>query len=628
MGFGAETKHQGKAGFFPTLPPPSPLVLPGPLHVVSRLIPPLSLGLLIALIIGAVVFYEHARQADERIEFEQRMALNSGIEKLALLHDGNSDIAPSSLRLLETLSGAKSLRWETNPEPRPGGRHVQPLWDGQGRILGWLSWNAEHPMKQAVARFLPLWTAIAVGLLVLGALSAWYIRQLSGELADSEARARKVSREDPLTGLPNGSSIFETLEQALATREPHEVVTSSYLDLAGFRALTDTFGQPFCNEVVRQIAARLVEPSSPLSPRSTVGRIGRHRFIIVTQAESVEVGLRVAHEAADRIAKPLWVQGQSVQLAAFIGLAHAPRDGLGCDELFRHATLAMRAAKRKGGGTIMSFAPSMEADMQEQRFIERELKRALNQDALELYYQPIVAGEGDRIVGVEALLRWNHPTRGYIPPLTFIPVAEQSGMMAQLGEFVLYRALNDAKRWPDLFVAVNLSPIQVKDRALLELVSSMLAETGIDPSRVVLEITESVMIEDPEDTRQRLEELRDLGVRIALDDFGSGYSSLSYLQHFPFDKLKIDGDFVAPLGISPNSAVIIQAIVALGRALNLSVLVEGVETEEQCLLLRLAGCDEMQGYLFAKPGPREAIDRLLLDAKLQAARDATAKLRA
>jgi predicted signal transduction protein with EAL and GGDEF domain len=313
-----------------------------------------------------------------------------------------------------------------------------------------------------------------------------------------------------------------------------------------------------------------------------------------------------------------------VQLGANIGVAHAPRDGLGADELFRHATLAMRAAKRMGRGSILAFEPAMEADLQERRFLERELKRALREDALELHYQPIVAAEGSRIIGVEALLRWNHPTRGNIPPMAFVPIAEHTGLMGQLGEFVLYRALNDAKRWPDLFVSVNLSPIQVKDRSLFLLVSSMLAETGIAPSRVVLEITEGVLIDDPEETRKRLQELRGLGVRIALDDFGTGYSSLSYLQRFPFDKLKIDGSFVAPLGRSANSGVIIQAIEALGRALDLSVLVEGVETEEQRILLRLAGCDEMQGYLFAKPAPRAAIDQLLLDAKLQGAGKARA----
>jgi len=262
----------------------------------------------------------------------------------------------------------------------------------------------------------------------------------------------------------------------------------------------------------------------------------------------------------------------------------------------------------------------MEADLHERRFLERELKRALDEDTLEVHYQPIVSAEGSQIIGVEALLRWSHPTRGNIPPMVFVSVAEQTGIMSRLGEYVLYRALNDAKRWPNLYVAINLSPIQLKDRALFALVSAMLEETGIEGSRVVLEITEGMLIDDPEESRKRLEEIRELGVRVALDDFGAGYSSLSYLQRLPFDKLKIDGSFVAPLGKSENSGFIIQAIVALGRALNLSVLVEGVETEEQRVLLRLAGCHEMQGFLFARPGPPKTIDALLLEAKLEAAR--------
>jgi len=351
-----------------------------------------------------------------------------------------------------------------------------------------------------------------------------------------------------------------------------------------------------------------------------LGRLGRHRFMLLLCAKQPDAGLQMAQQVEKLMAKPLHVHGQPVTLVPKIGLAQAPRDGLTSDEMFRHATLAMREAKRVRNPLVVEFDPSMEADLSERRFIERELKRALDEDALEVHYQPIVAAEDSRIVGVEALLRWNHPTRGNIPPMVFVPLAEQTGMMVRLGEYVLYRAFNDAKRWPDLFLAVNLSPIQVKDRALFTLVAAMLDETGLDPKRLVLEITEGVLIDDQEETRERLEEIRELGVRIALDDFGAGYSSLSYLQSFPFDKLKIDGSFVAHLGKSENTAFIVQAIVALGRALNLSVLAEGVETEEQRTLLRIAGCDEMQGYLFARPVPRSALDALLLDTKLHAAR--------
>jgi predicted signal transduction protein with EAL and GGDEF domain len=308
------------------------------------------------------------------------------------------------------------------------------------------------------------------------------------------------------------------------------------------------------------------------------------------------------------ITRPFWID-QSVHVGATIGLAFAPRDGVTRDALMGHADLALRSAKRRGG--VVGFEAAIGAEFNDRRFIERELRRALSEQTLDVHYQPIVTADGLRTIGVEALLRWNHPMRGNIPPTTFVAIAEQSGMMNELGEFVLRRALADATRWPDLFVAVNLSPVQMRDPGLTDLVASVLAETGMTATRVVLEITETVLAENPNEVKRQLERLRALGVRIALDDFGTGYSSMSYLQRFPFDKLKIDRSFVEPLGRSSESGVMIQAMVTLGRALGLSVLAEGVETEEQRVLLRLAGCDELQGFLFAKPAPREAIDRVL-----------------
>jgi EAL domain-containing protein (putative c-di-GMP-specific phosphodiesterase class I) len=221
---------------------------------------------------------------------------------------------------------------------------------------------------------------------------------------------------------------------------------------------------------------------------------------------------------------------------------------------------------------------------------------------------------------VEALLRWEHPARGLVPPSLFVPVAEEAGLMDRLGEFALRRAIADAARWPAVYVSVNLSPLQVRDRAFIDLVAALLKETGFEPSRLVLEMTESVLIDKPDETTARLQELRALGVRLALDDFGSGYSSLSYLQKLPFDKLKIDRSFVSGLNRSANGGVIIQAVVTLGRALGMEIVIEGVETEEQRVLLRLAGCNEMQGYLFARPAPRDEIDRLLKEAAAQGQR--------
>jgi EAL domain-containing protein (putative c-di-GMP-specific phosphodiesterase class I) len=277
----------------------------------------------------------------------------------------------------------------------------------------------------------------------------------------------------------------------------------------------------------------------------------------------------------------------------------------------RRAGLALRAAKRAGRGNARSFEPQIETDYAERRFLLHELQSAIALQTFNIEYQPIVAADGGAMVAVEALLRWTHPTRGPIAPSVFIPLAEQSGLMSQLGEIVLRRALSDGARWPTLSVAVNLSPLQIRDCWLVDLVANIMAETGIDPSRVVLEVTEGVLIDNPQEAQARLQALRALGVRLALDDFGTGYSSLNYLQKFPFDRLKIDRSFVASLGTSGNTGAIIQSIVTLGHTLGMKVLAEGVEKDEQRVLLRLAGCDEMQGYLFAKPRPAAEIDEAL-----------------
>src|SRR5262249_53027517 len=314
------------------------------------------------------------------------------------------------------------------------------------------------------------------------------------------------------------------------------------------------------------------------------------------------------------IARPDWIDSV-VRVSAHAGFAQAPRHATTRSELTRRADLALRAAAKRGPGAIVKFDISIDAASTDQKFIHRELPRALSANELELYYQPIVASHGGKMVGVEALLRWNHIARGPIAPATFIPVAEQMGLMDTIGAFVLRRALHEATRWPDdLYVAANPSPLQVSDRTIVDLVRAALTESTITPARVVLEITEGVLIDNPDEMVKRIKDLHDLGVRVALDDFGSGYSNLGYLQRFPLDKLKIDKSFVAALGRSSNGGGIIQAIVALGRALRLSVLVEGVGTEHPRVLLRLAGCAERQGFLFAKPAPAKAIDRLLAQA--------------
>jgi predicted signal transduction protein with EAL and GGDEF domain len=335
--------------------------------------------------------------------------------------------------------------------------------------------------------------------------------------------------------------------------------------------------------------------------------------------ESARAALRTLTMAMKR---PFWISEQSVQVGVTVGFAHAPLHADSRDELARRAGLALRAAKRKERGGVLPFVPALDAEFEDRRFLERELRRALADGALEVHYQPIVTSDGARIVGAEALPCWDHPVRGAIAPATFVAAAEQTGLMTKLGEFVLRRACADVRRWPGLYVAVNVSPAQVRDPALCELVADALRQSGIAPSRLVLEITEGALIDDSEAAKAPLAALRARGVKLALDDFGTGRSGLTCLQRVPFDKLKVDQGLVAPLGRDATSQALVQAIVGLGRALDLAIQAKGVDTEEQRVLLRLAGCEQMQGSLFAPSGPREVLDRLVEAATTATARPA------
>jgi diguanylate cyclase (GGDEF)-like protein len=483
------------------------------------------------------------------------------------------------------------------------GRDMLSVLDRSGRIVGWFSWEAERPAGAMLKRLLPLAVTIALALFTFAGLSVWLLRRLGGALAESEQKVLRLECEDALTALPNHTHFFALFDAALAARDGDETLAYLSIDLDGFDEVNDMLGYAGGDEVLIEISRRLAQS---LPAGAIVGRLGSDEFAVLLRAADLDAVMQAVQALRQTLARPIWAN-QAIHLAASIGFAVAPRDGVTREELTRRADLALRAAKRRGRGSAAPFAGELEAEFQERRFIKRELARALAARAFDLVYQPIVQADSGAIVGAEALLRWNHPTRGFIPPAVFIPIAEEAGLMDRLGEFVLRRALGDAARWPALYVSVNLSPLQVRDRALIEMTGTMLAESGFAPSRLVLEVTEGVLIDNPEETQARLLELRALGVRLALDDFGSGYSNLGYLQHLPFDKLKIDRSFVAALDRSANAGVILQAMVALGRALGMGVVIEGVETEQQRVLLRLAGCNEMQGFLFARPTGAEGI---------------------
>jgi diguanylate cyclase (GGDEF)-like protein len=576
---------------------------------VLRLIAPLAFLVMATIVVGTALGYVLARQADDYLEAEHRQALAGALEALQSVSPDFRGVEPKLINVLERASGLKGLKFET--EPAAGDREVHSLIDSKGRIIGWFSWEPDRPATEMMNRILPVAALIALGLAGFAALAMWQLSRLGQKLARSEQHVERLEYEDILTGLPNHNQFFERLDEAIAARHGSEQLAYAALDLDGFDEVNDALGYAGGDEVLAEIGKRLREA---LPPSAVIARLGSDEFALLITGKNAEVAQFVTDTVRQALARPIWMN-QVVQIGVSIGLAVAPRDGTSRDELTRRADLALRAAKRRARGGTVAFAAEMESEFQERRFIKREVASALAARGFDVHYQPIVKADGGTITGVEALLRWSHPTRGMIPPSVFVPIAEEAGLMDRLGEFVLRRAIADAGRWVDIYISVNLSPMQVRDRAFINMVAAVLKDSGFDPARLVLEMTEGVLIDNPDETAARLGELRALGVQLALDDFGSGYSSLSYLQRLPFHKLKVDRSFVAALDQSANGGVIIQAIVALGRALGMGVVIEGIETEEQRVLLRLAGCNEMQGYLFAKPGPCAEIDRLLQPAK-------------
>jgi diguanylate cyclase (GGDEF)-like protein len=573
----------------------------------SRLIVVLAVIAMGATLGCAVISYGVAQRSDEKLWSEQHAALGNAIVEFRVLFGKAGAIDPRFVHMVEQSVHLKGLKFETDPPP--GEREMQPVMDAQGRIAGFFTWDRSHRMTLAMSRLLPLIGSIA---LVLVGFAAFALRQLKharAELAASEELARRAV--DKLSGLPNHAETLELLDLALAERTGEEVTSLALIELDGMADVNAQLGVLGSDEFLVAVVEQL---KKVLPAEAVCGRIGGDEFAVMLTAAPTTDMQAIIRSVIAVVAGPHWID-RLVRVSAHAGFAQAPRHATTRGELTRRAELALRTAAKKGPGTIVAFENALDAVSSDQKFIQRELPRALGANELELHYQPIVAAQGARIVGVEALLRWTHSERGPIGPAVFIPVAEQMGLMDMLGAFALRRALAAAKRWPDLYVAVNLSPVQVRDASIVNLVRSALAESGVKPSRLMLEITEGVLIDNPEEMRRRIEDLHALGVRVALDDFGSGYSNLGYLRRFPLDKLKIDRSFVAALGHSVDGGVIIRAIVALGRALGLSVLVEGVETEQQRVLLRLAGCDEMQGFLFAKPAPPKAIDRLLRQRK-------------
>ena len=382
------------------------------------------------------------------------------------------------------------------------------------------------------------------------------------------------------------------------------------LDLDHFKSVNDTLGHPVGDRLLQAAADRM---RACVRDGDIVARLGGDEFAIV-QIPSVQ-GLdtnALAARLIEVVGAPYDIEGHQVVVGASIGIAVAPADGVTPDTLMKDADLALYRAKGDGGGTFRFFETKMDARMQVRRTLELELRKAILKEEFELHYQPIVEVKTGKITSCEALIRWSHPDRGMIPPMEFIPIAEETSLIIPLGEWVLRNACSEAVRWPkDVTVSVNLSPAQFKSPKLVQTIVNVLTDCGLPAARLELEITELVLLQDNDHALAILHELRNLGIKIAMDDFGTGYSSLGYLRSFPFDKIKIDQSFIRDLTSKEDSVAIIRAVVGLSSSLGITTTAEGVETKEQLARLTKEGCNEVQGFFFSPPRPAAEIEHIL-----------------
>jgi diguanylate cyclase (GGDEF)-like protein/PAS domain S-box-containing protein len=483
-----------------------------------------------------------------------------------------------------------------------------------------LPWTGDHSLDEQTGR---TWKHVRID----GALIdlAIYSRQLAygdqpaillalmdiTERKRAEARLAFMAQHDGLTGLPNRDLLGQQMgDLLLHTRRSAEKVALLVLGLDNFKTVNDTFGHGIGDKLLRGVAKRL---RSTLREEDVLARLNSDEFAImqsgVTRPEDAAL---LARRLLDAVGEPYLLDGHSVAIGASIGIAMSPGDGDEADKLLKNADMALSRAKNEFRGKFSFFEAEMDARAQSRRKIETELRDAIRNDLLRPHYQPLVDLSTGRIAGFEALVRWPHPERGMVSPGEFIPVAEETGLIGAVGALMLRRACMDAAQWPDeVRVAVNLSPLQFRVGNLLTQVMEILKETGLAPTRLELEITETLVLEKSSDVLATLHALRSAGVRISMDDFGTGYSSLSYLRSFPFDKIKIDRAFVRDLDADRDAQAIVRAIVSLGKGLGVTITAEGVETQSEFSCLRTEGCDEGQGFLFSRARPNAEIINLL-----------------
>jgi diguanylate cyclase (GGDEF)-like protein len=483
----------------------------------------------------------------------------------------------------------------------------------------WLSWKPRRPGTEMLYRLMPALACVAAFIGLVGFFVLRHVRRSNQQLAESEYRATALAFRDALTGLGNRAKLIETLALSLPGLQAGEHLALLFIDIDGFKDINDTLGHHVGDELLTVAAWRLASIKNCVA----AVRLGGDEFAVLIKLDGDDEIGGICRHVLDGLRQPTPAGDHVLTVSASIGVAVAPEHADDSETLLRRADIALYRARTEGRGSLRMFDPGYEEALHKRGKTERELAQALARDELRVLYQPLLSADGERMVGVEALVRWEHPERGTVAPMEFISTAEHSGLIVRLDEWVLRRACETAVNWPGITLAVNLSPSNFHHSDMVDRVSRILDETGFDPRRLEIEITENMLLHATPEVLGQLAEMRRIGIRIVLDDFGTGYSSLGYLRRFPVDKIKIDQSFVQNLGVTEEAAAIVECVARLGRALGLTVTAEGVETGEQHRFVRAAGCHQLQGFLFSPPVAAERISELARQAEAGLARAAT-----